>query len=168
MLRASILTAGVWLGFLAASWAIATVNFRTADRVAGAEAGAEVTARLAPMAPEDRRMVLRHLAAEINRWMFRAWSTVQIGLGLALAAFAWRLGGVPRALAVAALLLVLGQAFGLTGQITSVGRGIDFLPRPLPPALARHFGLLHGAYALLDLAKGAVLAALSIVLLRRP
>ena len=25
MLRASILTAGVWLGFLAASWAIATV-----------------------------------------------------------------------------------------------------------------------------------------------
>ena len=168
MLRASILTAGVWLGFLAASWAMATVNFRTADRVAGAGAGAEVTARLAPMAPADRRMVLRHLAAEINRWMFRAWATVQIGLGLALLALAWRLGGVPRALAGAALLLVLVQAFGLAGPITSVGRGIDFLPRPLPPALARQFGLLHGAYALLDLAKAAVLVALSIVLLRRP
>lgn len=168
MLRASILTAGVWLGFLAASWAMATVNFRTADRVAGPEARAEVTARLAPLAPEDRRMVLRHLAAEINRWMFRAWSAVQIGLGLALLALAWRLGGVPRSLAGVALLLVLVQAFGLAGSITSVGRGIDFLPRPLPPAVARQFGLLHGAYAVVDLAKAAVLVALSTVLLRRP
>jgi hypothetical protein len=168
MLRASILTAGLWLGFLAASWAMATVNFRTAERVAGAEAGAEVTARLAPIAAEDRRTVLRHLAAEINRWMFRAWSAVQIGLGLALVALAWRLGGVPRALAGTALLLVLVQAFGLTGWITSVGRGIDFLPRPLPPEIARRFGLLHGAYAVADLAKAVALVALSAVLLRRP
>jgi hypothetical protein len=168
MLRASILTAGVWLGFLAASWAMATVNFRTAERVAGAEAGAEVRARLEPVAAGDRRLVLRHLASEINRWMFRTWSTVQLGLGLALLAFAWRLGGAPRALAGAALLLVLVQAFGLAGPITSVGRGIDFVPRPLPPAMARQFGLLHGAYVLADLAKAVALAALSAVLLRRP
>ena len=127
-----------------------------------------MTARLAPVAAGDRRLVLRHLAAEINRWMFRAWSTVQLGLGLALLALAWRLGAAPRALAGAALLLVLVQAFGLAGPIASVGRGIDFLPRPLAPAVARQFGLLHGAYVLADLAKAAVLVALSTVLLRRP
>jgi hypothetical protein len=168
MLRASILTAGVWLGFLAASWAMATVNFRTAERVAGAEAGAEVAARLAPVAAADRRLVLRHLASEINRWMFRAWSRVQIGLGMALLVLAWRLGGAPRALAGAALLLALVQAFSLAGWIASVGRGIDFLPRPLPPEVARRFGLLHGAYVLADLAKASALVALSTVLLRRP
>jgi len=168
MLRASILTAGLWLGFLAASWVMATVNFRTAERVAGAGAGAEAAARLAPVAASDRRLVLRHLASEINRWMFRAWSTAQIGLGLALLVLAWRLGGAPRALAAAALLLVLVQALGLAGGITSVGRGIDFLPRPLPPEVARRFGLLHGAYVLADLAKAAVLVALSAVLMRRP
>jgi len=168
MLRASLLTAGVWLGLLAASWAMATGSFRAAERVAGPGSRPEVAAKLGSVAPGDRVMVLRHLASEINRWMFRAWSAAQGVLGLVLVLLAWGLGGGPRALAIAALSLVLLQAFGFAGPIASLGRGIDFLPRPLPPELGRHFAALHGAYVLADLAKAGALAALSFVLLRRP
>ena len=168
MARAAALTAGIWLGLLVASWLVATASFRTADRVAGPEARPEVAARLVQVRSEDRRLVLRHLASEINRSMFRIWSGVQAGLGLLLAALAWRLGGAARGLAMAALLLGLVQALGLAGPIASLGRSLDFLPRPLPPELGRRFGVLHGAYVLLDLAKALALIALSALLLRRP
>lgn len=45
---------------------------------------------------------------------------------------------------------------------------LDFVPRPLPPDLARRFGLLHGAYVIGDLVKLGLLAALAALLLRRP
>ena len=168
MLRASLLTAGVWLGFLVASWVVATLSFKSADRVAGPEARVEVAAKLAPVSAEDRRMVLRHLAAEINRGMFRVWATVQLVLGLTLVGLAWRLGGAPRILAAVAVALVLVQAFALGPAIAAVGRGLDFLPRPLPPELGRRFGALHTAYAVADLVKAAALTGLSVLLLRRP
>jgi hypothetical protein len=168
MLRASLWMAGAWLGFLVASWIMATANFQAAERVAGRETRAEVTARLGAVAPEDRRVVLRHLASEINRFMFRTWSAVQLVLGFALLALAWRLGGAARALAGAALVLVLVQAFGLAGPIAALGRTIDFVPRPLPPDVGRRFGMLHGAYVIADLVKAVALLAFGIVLLRRP
>jgi hypothetical protein len=168
VLRASILVAGIWLGFMVASWLLAAASFRTAERVAGPEASAEVVSRLAPVGPEDRRFVLRHMASEINRWMFRTWSWAQLGLALLLLAAAWPVGGGARGLALAALALVLVQAFGLAGPITELGRGIDFVPRPLPPDLGRRFGMLHGAYVLADFAKAGILLAFSAVLLRRP
>ena len=168
MLRASLLTAGVWLGFLVASWVVATLSFRSADRVAGPEARVEVATKLGPVPAEDRRMVLRHLASEINRGMFRVWAPVQLALGLALVGLAWRLGGAPRILAAVALGLVLVQAFALGGAIAAVGRGLDFLPRPLPPELGRRFGALHAAYVLADFVKAAALVGLELLLLRRP
>ncbi len=167
MLRASILIAGIWLGFMVASWLVAAANFRTAERIAGPEASAEVARRLGPVAAEDRRFVLRYMASEINRWMFRTWSWAQLGLALLLLAAGWQIGGWPRVLALAAFALVLVQALGLAGPITELGRSIDFLPRPLPPELGRRFGMLHGAYVLADFAKAGILLALSAVLLRR-
>ena len=104
------------------------------------------------------------MASEINRWMFRTWSLTQLGLGVLLVAAAWSLGNGPRVLAAAALALVLVQAFGLAGPTTELGRSIDFVPRPLPPDLARRFGLLHGAYVLADFAKAGLLLALSALL----
>jgi hypothetical protein len=47
MARLLLVVAGFWLGMLAASWVMATVNFRTVDRVIAS--------------------VLRHLVSEINR-----------------------------------------------------------------------------------------------------
>jgi len=158
---------GCWLGALLASWVVASVNFRTVDRVLGPSMRPELEQRLAPLPADDRRVTLRHLASEINRWMFRYWSLAQIALGALCLAGAWRLAGAPRLLLAAAFLTVLIQSFGLTPPITALGRAIDFVPRPLPPETARRFGLLHAGYVGLDLAKGLCLAAAAWAVARR-
>src|SRR5882762_9478703 len=152
MVRLFLVVAGFWLGMLAASWVMATVNFRTADRVLGPGAHPEMAGRLAALPTEDRRVVLRHLVAEINRTMFRAWALAQLALGALALAAAWRMPG-PRLLTGAALLLVVAQLAVLTPAIASVGRSIDFLPRPLPADIGRRFGALHAAYVGADFAK---------------
>jgi hypothetical protein len=155
---AALVVLGLWLGMLFASWVIAAVNFRTVDRVLGPGQAPELATRMAPLAADDRRVVLRHLASEINRWMFRRWSLAQLVLGLAALALCWRSGGATRLLVAAAVLLVLAQLLAV-GPIVTLGRAIDFVPRPLPPDVARRFGLLHAAYVGSDLLKGVLLAA---------
>jgi hypothetical protein len=140
---------GLWLGLVLASWAAATVNFRTADRLA-AEAGG---------AAEDQRATLRHMAAEINRWIFRWLPRTEIALGAVTMLIVVRARG-PVWLVAAAAAIALAQAAWLGPAITQLGRTLDFAPRPLPAEIGRRFGLLHGSYALLDLVKaGAVVAA---------
>lgn len=163
----SLLLLGLWLGLLVASWAAATASFRVTDRVLGPEARPELGARLAGVSDADRRLVLRHLAAEINRWMFRWWVPVQLALAAAVLASVWSAGAMPRLLVVAALALVAIQALALGPAILSLGRQIDFVERPLPRDVARHFGGLHGAFVIADGLKAALLAALAAVLIRR-
>ena len=158
---------GLWLGLLLASWVAATVNFRTVDAVLGPGGSRDAQSRLEAVRPEDRRTLLRHLASEINRWMFRWWSRAQVVLGLALVLLTWSVGGSLRALAVGVLAVILVQALGFAAPITDLGRAIDFLPRPLPPDVGRRFGMLHGAFVLLDLAKGLALAVAAALLVRR-
>ena len=112
-------------------------------------------------------MLLRHLASEINRWMFRWWSLAQVALAIALVLLLWPQAGSLRWLAVTALAIVLLQVMGLASPITEIGRSIDFLPRPLPPDLGRRFGRLHGAFVLLDLGKAVALVAIVVLALRR-
>jgi hypothetical protein len=165
--RAGLLLAGLWLGLLVASWVAASVNFRTVDVVLGPGGSPEAARRFEPVRSDDRRMLLRHLASEINRWMFRWWSLTQVVLGVLLVATLWSGAGWPRHLAVVALAVSLGQALGMAAPITEIGRAIDFLPRPLPPDVGRRFGLLHAAYVILDLAKGLALAVVATLLVRR-
>lgn len=162
-----LLLVGLWLGLLVSSWVMATVSFRTAERVASNEAPEALKSRLAPLSPDDRRLVLRHLASEINRRMFRGAGLAQALLGVVLAALVWRAGGTPRTLACVAVGLVAIQAGVLAPTIAEVGRQIDFMGRPLPAALWRRFGLAHGAYVILDLGKALVVAGLAGVLSRR-
>jgi hypothetical protein len=166
-LPVALLLTGFWLGMLVASWAAATVNFRTVDHVLGPAGSREAQARFERIPPEERRMLLRHLASEINRWMFRWWSLAQVLLALALGAVLWPQGGAMRWLGVAALAIVLLQVAGLASPITEIGRSIDFVPRPLPPDLGRRFGLLHGSFVLLDLGKAVTLVGVLVLALRR-
>jgi hypothetical protein len=163
----ALLLVGAWIGLLVASWVVATGSFRTVDRVLGPGGRPELQERLAPLAPDARRVVMRHAASESNRWMFGALSVAELALGLALVAVSWRLGPTPRALALAALLVVVVQAAGLGPAILRLGRAIDFVPRPLPPAEGKRFGLLHAAYMVADLAKAGVLVAAAWVIARR-
>lgn len=158
MPRACLVLLGVWLGLVVASWAMASASFRTADRVLGPGASSELGHRLAPLAPEDRRMVLRHLASELNRWMFGAGGIAQAALALVVLALAWPAGGAPRLLILAAAAVVLAQLLE-SRSIVELGRSIDFVARPLPADLARRFGMLHAAYVIADLVKAALLAA---------
>jgi hypothetical protein len=166
MKSAALVLVGVWLGALMASWVAATVNFRTVDRVLGAEARPELAQKLEPVPVEARRQALRHLAAELNRWMFRWWSLAQVVLGVLLVGLCWRLPGAARYLFMGALLVVLGQV-ALVRPIVDLGRSIDFVPRPLPPEVGRRFGLLHTAFAGTDLVKAALLAVSTFLLGRR-
>jgi hypothetical protein len=158
-----LLVIGVWLGLLAASWAMASASFRTVDGLLGPEARPELQTRLAGVSTEDRRTVLRHVAAETNRWMFRTWAWAELALAVALVALTWRLGTTARALALAAALAVAVQAAGLGPAILHLGRRLDFVPRPLAPAQARSFGLLHAGYMLADLVKAGLLVASAFV-----
>lgn len=162
----SLLTVGLWLGLLVSSWVMASANFRKAEAVAR-DAPATLAAKLAPVAAADRREAFRFLASEINRWMFRAAAVAQIALGVLAVALLWQGGGTPRTLTAVALAVVALQLAVLAPMIAEVGRQIDFLPRPLPPPLGRRFGLLHGGYVLLDLAKAVALAVVAFVLCRR-
>jgi hypothetical protein len=154
-LRFVLLLAGVWIGFLAASWIVASITFGTAATLSADAARAELQEKLAPLSAPDRKIVLRFMASEINRTMFLRWLYVQLALGLALVALAGRANG-PWLIATVALMLLLVQ-FGLQQPIRNVGQSIDFQPRPLPPAVAAQFGRLHGAYVILDFAKMGVL-----------
>ncbi len=165
--KLALLLLGVWVGVLGGSWVVATLNLRAADRVLGPSGRPEVSDKLAGIAPADRRAVLRHLGAELNRWMFRSWAVVQLGLGAALLALLWSGGGFPRLLSGLALMLVLAQAAAL-GPLTRRGRALDFVPRPLPPEDARPFGLLHAAFLGTDVLKAGALAGTAVLLLRRP
>ncbi|HEY6551942.1 MAG TPA: hypothetical protein VI669_01230 [Vicinamibacteria bacterium] len=167
LLPIALLLGGFWLGLLVASWVAATVNFRSVDHVLGPGGSREAQALFETVRAEDRRVLLRHLASEINRWMFRWWSLAQVALALTLLGLLWRQGGDLRWLAVAALAIVVVQVVGLAAPITEIGRAIDFLPRPLPADLGRRFGLLHGAFVLLDLGKAGTLLAILGLALRR-
>jgi hypothetical protein len=146
---------------------MATVTLRMPERVLGPQMRPELAARLSPVPEEDRRLALRHFAGEINRWMFRRFAVAQLALAGLLLVLAWPTGGFLRALAIAALLTTLVQ-IGLAGPLAAAGRGIEFLPRPLPPELGRRFGMLHAAYVVADLAKMGALVVAALVLVRRP
>ena len=163
-MRAAVLfVAGLWIGLLVASWAVASGSFRTTERLLGPEARPEMQARLAPLAPDDRRLVLRHAAAEANRWMFRTWAAMEMVLAAALVLLSWRLGTGSRWVALAVAAVVLLQSAAVGPAIAQLGRGLDFVPRPLPPVTGRQFGLLHAAYMLADVVKAAVLAAAALI-----
>jgi hypothetical protein len=146
---------------------VAATTFRTADRVLADGGRQEMALKMAPLDGGDRRLVLRHLASEINRSMFRTWAFVQLGLAAVLSALLWRAPGAARLLAFVAFGLMLAQAAGLGPAIASYGRSLDFVPRPLPQTVARGFGLLHAAYVIGDVIKAALLAAAAVVLVRR-
>jgi hypothetical protein len=162
--RAGVLfVSGVWIGLLVASWAMASASFRTADRLLGPDARPEMQARLAAFAPDDRRVVLRHAAAEANRWMFRSWGAMEMALAAGLVALSWRLGTGLRWTALGVAAVVVLQVGAVGPAIAQLGRSLDFVPRPLPAAAARQFGLLHAAYMLADVAKAAGLAAAAFI-----
>lgn len=154
---------GVWIGWTLFVWFMAGRSFATVERVLkNPKPAFEETAR--PLAPQAARSVLRYLASEINRAMFRAYSWGQILLGVALFLLLWRLAPEDKfsvILAGGMLALALILALVITPLLVSIGRSLDFVPREPPPPGFRRFWMLHGAFTALDGTK--LIAALVLV-----
>ena len=164
--RLALLLAGAWLGALVLSWFVATTNLRVVDRVLRPPVRPELEERLALVPPGFRREALRHLASEVNRALFRGFGLAQLAIGLTLVGLVWTVEGRSRILAGVTFGIVLIQIV-LGHEIASLGRAIDFVPRPLAPDVGRRFGLLHAAFVLLDFAKAVLLTGVAAMLARR-
>jgi hypothetical protein len=149
---AAITLLGVWLGWTIFMWFAATRTFRTVDRVLNSP-NPQLAAATQPLGHDETRVVLRHLASEINRTFFGTYGVAQIVLGVALLLLIWR--QTPRdtlamVLAGVMLALVVILTVAITPQIIALGRRIDFLPRNPEPAVMPRFWMLHGAFTGLD------------------
>ena len=153
-----------WIGLTLAMWFVATRSFRTVDRVLS-QPRPEFATTVEPLGPDQTRVLLRHLASEINRTLFGAYGWAQILLGVLLVLLLWR--QTPRdTIGFAVSWVMLGLAVILTffiqPWIVSIGRSIDFVPRQPAPPLMPRFWMLHGAFTGLDGVK--CLAGLGVLL----
>src|SRR3954462_13740423 len=109
---------------------LASITFGTATALSAPDARAELREKTSSLSESDRRIVLRFMASEVNRTMFRRWLFIQLGLGALLLALVARQGWTAAYVGAAVALLLVQLV--LAPQILSVGHSIDFLPRPLP------------------------------------
>ncbi len=150
-----LLLLGAWMGGTLLIWLVATVSFRNVDRVLSRPTP-EAAPTLLSVPEAARRPVLRHLASEFNRWLFRLWGALQLVLGAAVLVLLLRqTPRTPANLTLAGLLLVLVVVMlgVITPAMSNLGRTLDFVPRSPPPPQMAAFGKLHAAYGFLDLIK---------------
>ena len=143
---------GAWIASTLCMWFAATRSFSTVERVmkGGQPQFVEITK---PLGEASTRVVVRHMASEINRTLFWGYGALQIGLGAILFLLLWRqtprnavdIGVVAAMLALSVILTLV-----ITPWITSLGRSIDFLPRNPPPPVMPRFWALHGSFTGLD------------------
>jgi hypothetical protein len=150
MLKVAILSA--WLAMTPFMWFAATKSFATVDRVLRTP-NPQFLEATKGMAEGQIRVVLRHLASEINRSFFWGYGLAQIVLGGALLVLLWRESprdslGFGVVCAMMALVLILTLV--VTPMIVALGRSIDFVPRNPPPPVMPRFWVLHGAFTVLD------------------
>ena len=153
---------GAWIGCSLFMAMVATLNFRTVDRVLS-QPTPQAGAALSTVPAQTRRPLLRHLVSELNRLFFRTWGAVQLVLAILVLALLIGRGSTALALALAGVVLaiVAVELFAITPPVVTLGRVMDFLPRDNPPPQIARFARLHAAYGILELAKLVVLVALA-------
>jgi hypothetical protein len=152
-----------WAAFLMGAWVagslfvsvIAAENFYTIDRLLSAPANHTFQAMTDQLGRPAARDLLRYLSSELNRLYFQLWNIAQVVIAAAVFVLLRR---VPRATrirraAMAMLAVVVLMLVWLAPEITAVGRTLDFVPRETPPPQLARFGVLHAAYAALEMVK---------------
>jgi hypothetical protein len=158
--RWALCALAAWLMGSLMMFVIAPTNFRLIDQLLAGSSNASFHAVVERAGAEPARELLRYLASELNRTFFFRWNVVQTLLGvLALQCVPPRARDRwSRPLVLAATIIAIGLLGAFTPLITSLGRGLDFVPRvPPPPELAR-FQLLHVGYTALELVKVGIVA----------
>lgn len=160
--RAAALLLGMWLAGLIAMTYVAIHNFQQAERLA-LRPEADAAKILAPLAPGEARMILRHQASELNREYFNAFELAEIGIGVLLTALLMPLAKPAigwRMMAPAMLVITLAMHFLLTPEITSVGRALDFVDASSAARERAQFWRFHNLYSGLVVLKLAMASAL--------
>jgi hypothetical protein len=150
MLKVAILSA--WLTLTPFMWLAATQSFATVNRILRT-ANPQFVEATKGMAEGQVRVVLRHVASEINRAYFWGYGLAQAVFGVVLLLLLWR--ETPRdSLGFGVVCAMMGMVMILTLAITptvvSLGQSIDFVPRNPPPPVVPRFWAWHGAFTGLD------------------
>ena len=167
--RLACLLLGAWLAGSALMALVATQNFRTVDRLL-LDPNPAASQELRTMGHDFARMLLRWEAGEQNRILFEVWETAQ--LALAMAVFFVLLFGSTESkyslfMALAMLVIVIGERFLLTPMLVALGRLIDFVPPTVRSVDRIKFTVLHSGYAGVEMLKCLVGLILSFKLMVR-
>jgi hypothetical protein len=153
--RLACLLLGGWLTGLILVAMVAAQNFHTVDRLL-LDPQPAAALELKTMGHEFSRMLLRWEAGEQNRWMFAAWETAQLAIGMVLF-FVLLFGSTESkfslALALLMVVLVLVERLLLTPMMTALGRVIDFVPVNTHSVDRIKFAVLHDFYIGLEAGK---------------
>jgi len=156
---------GVWLGGdILMAWYGAR-SFSTVESIM-AQSNPAFVVQTKPLGTAVTRLVLRYAVAEQNRWMFRSWEIMQIGMGVLL--FCYLLFGTAEgkyslAVMLVLLALTLFQRLAISPELGIAGRTLEYIPGDLAAQEHARFWVLHNAYLVLETIKvglGAILAAI--------
>ncbi len=137
---------------------VAIHNFSGVDRYLAAPS-IPAAAQIHEMGHDNARLLLRRVAGEQNRWYFEQWEWTEMALCLALL-LVILLKLTPSRLTLfltlALLTITFSDRFGLTPQITRLGRLLEDMQGATPPADRTFFWTLHGIYSSLEIVKLAL------------
>lgn len=145
---------GVWLAGTLLLGGVASENFFMIDRLL-AHSHASLQKDVAALPAGEARAMLRYVSSELNRFYFQVWGWFELGLAVIVVWLA--IPGLKQSrfkVGFSSMLaLVAVMTLYITPRIIVVGRALDFVPRYPPPPGLSEFGMLHGAYSILDLVK---------------
>ena len=147
---------GAWLAGSLMIAGVATKNFFIIDDMLHSPATHSGFQKdVAQLGADESRTLLRYFSSELNRFYFKAWGWIDLGMVSAMLLLAG-LGSRRKKFLIATSILfalTLITTFYLTPQIVDVGRTLDFVPRIPPPPDLKQFGYFHAAYSTLDMIK---------------
>lgn len=154
-----------WATFLLGAWVagslivsvVASENFYTIDMLLSEMRHTSFRAAVLRLGQQDARDMLRYLSSELNRLYFQLWVVMQIVIAALVLRLVWSAAAarMARWIVLGMLGVVMLMFLWLAPEITALGRSLDFVPRDPPPPAFGRFGMLHAAYAALEVLKGA-------------
>ncbi len=159
---------GAWCAGTLFMWFVAVHNFGVVDGILASK-NPELAQVTEALSDEQRRLMARHQASEVNRLFFDGWGKVQLPLAAVVFLLAWRgrLGKFVAASAVAMFVIVVVLQLWVVPETIRLGRIMDFLPRDPAPPEAALFWTLHHTYTGLDMLKFLIALASGVWVVRK-
>jgi hypothetical protein len=160
---------GVWLGGgILMAWYGAR-SFGTVETITNQSNPAFVL-QTRPIGPAVTQTVLRYAVAEQNRWLFRQWENLQIGMAALF--FGYLLFGTMVAkfflsVMLALMALALIQLLLISPELGMTGSALQFIPPEAAGPEHAKFWLLHNAYLALEALKFGLGLVLGLIVMSR-